>query len=195
MRNGLKARNRHVRRGRTWRAGLGRCGRARLSLFRHDRDSRGLVLRICDRLCRRRFRHARRRARGYWTQARDRGNFDWGGGSGGNGGLRCGARGRGLLLGWCSRGSSLRRRGRLEHAPYEVSDVFRNDAELILGFENAAQTLVKERDQLFRCEPYLFGELENAYLTTSRCCCHVSPRGPHTRGTTALSHQEFALEG
>lgn len=130
-------------------------------------------------------RFGRRRGRGSGSGRRFRLGFRCGrslscGRSAGRGGNRLErrnrlCRGRGLDLGRslrrcrCSRGGGLgrgrgfgfcgflRRRLRLEqHAAHEVRDVVGNDAELIFRFENAAQTLVEEGDQLLRSEPNLF---------------------------------------
>jgi hypothetical protein len=49
-----------------------------------------------------------------------------------------------------------RRCGLEKHAADEIRDVIRDDAQLILRFEDSAQTLVKEVDKLLRREPDLF---------------------------------------
>lgn len=67
--------------------------------------------------------------------------------------------GGGLRLRLCR--LRLRGRGLEKHAAHQVGDVIGNDAELILRFENAAQTLVEEGDKLFRREPYLFCKFKN----------------------------------
>jgi len=199
MRDRLQARNRHVgnnrarrpRRGDGGRRGLCRgCGRSRgfRNLGRFD-ARRG------RRLSDRSLRHTRGRAGRHGAQTWDGRFLD--GRRGGrcsfwSGGFTCRRRRR---LGGGGGRSSLGCGRGFEDATNQIRDVLGNDTELILGFENAAKALVEERDQLFGCEPHLFGELKNAYFTTGRCCCHVSPRGPHTRGTTALSHQEEGSAG
>ena len=145
------------------------------------------------------------------------------GASGGFGGLLGGGRG-GRGGGW-SGGSRCNRRlrrgfrcrlgrggGLCEDAPDEIGDLIRDDAQLVLRFENAAETVVEERDQLFRGQADFFSKFENACFCRSQVSSqravraassislggrsHVSrasARSPNLTALAPLVHQRSAL--
>ncbi len=88
--------------------------------------------------------------------------------------------------------------GFAQDAADEIGDLIRDDAELILRFENAAEPVVEERDQLFRRQAELFSKLENPCFCRSQVSSQRAVRAASstvTRAITALKCAEPQPDG